>query len=53
MLSLLVHAVLGIAVVWFLVASYREIFRRPATGPLVSTLECVYYLGGIASVAVG
>jgi hypothetical protein len=53
MVSLLVHAVLGVAVVWFLVASNREIFRRPATGPLISTLECVYYLVGIASIAVG
>jgi hypothetical protein len=53
MLSLLVHAVLGVAVVWFLVASNPEIFRRPATGPVLSTPECVYYLVGIASIAVG
>ncbi|XVQ07208.1 DUF2834 domain-containing protein [Spirillospora sp. CA-255316] len=53
MVSLLVHAVLGVAVVWFLVASNPQIFRRPATGPLISPLECVYYLAGIASIAVG
>jgi hypothetical protein len=53
MVSLLAHAVLGVAVVWFLVASNPAIFRRPATGPVLSTLECVYYLAGIASIAVG
>jgi hypothetical protein len=53
MLSLLAHAVLGVAVVWFIVASNPAIFRRPATGPLISTLEYVYYVVGIASIAVG
>lgn len=53
MVSLIVHAVLGVAVVWFLVASNPQIFRRPATGPAVSPLECVYYVIGIASIAVG
>lgn len=53
MLSLLVHAVLGVATVWLLVAANPTIFRRTATGPLVSPLECVYYLAGIASVALG
>jgi Terpene cyclase DEP1 len=53
MLSLIAHAALGVAVVWFLVASNRLIFRRPATGSLVSPLECVYYAVGIASVLLG
>jgi Terpene cyclase DEP1 len=53
MLSLIAHAVLGVAVVWFLVASNRPIFRRPATGSLFSPLECVYYAVGIASVVLG
>ncbi|MEO3826074.1 DUF2834 domain-containing protein [Actinomadura sp. B10D3] len=53
MVSLIVHAVLGVAVVWFLVASNPQIFRRPATGPPVSPLECVYYVIGIASIAIG
>jgi hypothetical protein len=53
MLSLIVHAALGVAVVWFLVASNRVIFRRPATGPLFSALELVYYAVGIASVVLG
>ncbi|MBO2451870.1 DUF2834 domain-containing protein [Actinomadura barringtoniae] len=53
MVSLLVHAVLGVAVVWFLVASNPAIFRRTETGPLLSSLECVYYVVGVASIAVG
>ena len=53
MLSLIVHAVLGVTVVWLVVAANPTIFRRPATGPLVSTLECAYYLVGIASIALG
>jgi hypothetical protein len=53
MLSLIAHAVLGVAVVWFLVASNRMVFRRPETGSLFSPLECVYYAVGIASVVLG
>jgi hypothetical protein len=53
MVSLLVHAALGVAVVWFLVASNPAVFRRPATGPLFSRLEWVYYAVGIASIALG
>jgi hypothetical protein len=53
MVSLIVHAVLGVAVVWFLVASNPRIFRRSETGPLLSPLECVYYVIGVASIAVG
>ncbi len=53
MVSLAAHAVLGMAVISFIVASNRAIFRRPAAGPAVSPLECVYYLAGVASVLVG
>jgi hypothetical protein len=53
MVSLTAHAVLGVATVWFLVAANPTIFRRPATGPLVSPLEAVYYLAGVASIALG
>jgi hypothetical protein len=53
MVSLIVHAVLGIATVWFIVASNRAIFRRPAAGPAVSTLEVVLWIVGIASVVLG
>ncbi len=53
MLSLIAHAILGVVVIWLIVAGNRRIFRRPAAGPLISPLEGAYYLAGIASVAVG
>jgi len=53
MVSLIVHAVLGILCVWFIVRSNPAIFRRVEGGPAVSTLEAVYYVVGIASVALG
>jgi len=53
MLSLIVHAVLGVAVVWLVVRSNPEIFRRPDRGPLVAPLEMVLYVVGLGSVAVG
>lgn len=53
MVSLIVHAILGIAVIAFIVAANWSIFARPATGPAVSLLEVVYYVVGIASVALG
>jgi hypothetical protein len=53
MVSLLAHAVLGVAVVCWIVAANRTLFRRPADGPLVTPLEAAYYLVGLASVAVG
>jgi hypothetical protein len=52
MVSLIVHALLGLTVIGFIVGSNPQIFRR-ATTPAVSTLECVYYIVGIASVALG
>jgi hypothetical protein len=53
MLSLLAHAVLGVSVIWLIVAGNRAIFRRPATGPAVTLLEGAYYLAGVASVLIG
>jgi hypothetical protein len=53
MLSLVAHAMLGVAVVWLLVAANRAIFRRPDTGPLIAPLEGVYYVAGVASVLLG
>jgi hypothetical protein len=52
-LSLIAHAILGVIVIWLVVASNRAIFRRPASGPAVSLVEGAYYLAGIASVLVG
>ncbi|MBO0865566.1 MAG: DUF2834 domain-containing protein, partial [Mycobacterium sp.] len=53
MVSLLVHAVLGLGVIGWIVASNSTVFARPAGGPALSPLECVYYAVGIASVALG
>jgi hypothetical protein len=53
MVSLITHAVLGLAVISWIVASNSKVFARPAEGPLFSPLECVYYVVGIASVALG
>ncbi len=53
MVSLLVHAALGVTVVWLIVASNPAIFRHTATGPVVSTLELALYVVGVASVALG
>ncbi|MBV9088523.1 MAG: DUF2834 domain-containing protein [Mycobacteriaceae bacterium] len=52
MVSLLVHAVLGLAVIGVIVASNPHVFREPVA-PKVSVLEVVYYLAGIASVLIG
>jgi Protein of unknown function DUF2834 len=53
MASLLVHAALGVTVVWLIVASNPAIFRRPAAGPIVSTPELALYAAGVASVVLG
>ena len=53
MVSLIVHALLGLSVIGWIVASNSEVFARPAEGPLFSPLECVYYVVGIVSVALG
>ena len=53
MVSLLVHALLGVAVLAFIVRSNSAIFTRFQTGPQVSALELFYYLVGVASIALG
>jgi hypothetical protein len=53
MISVIVHALLGLAVIGWIVASNRAIFSRPADGPWFSPLEVVYYVVGIASIALG
>lgn len=53
MVSLLVHAVLGIAVLMFIVKSNSAIFARFQTGPQVSALELFYYVVGVASIVLG
>ena len=49
MVSLIVHAALGIAAIVAIVAFNPHVFRRRAT-PKVSVLEAVYYLVGIAAI---
>ena len=53
MVSLLVHAVLGLGVIGWIVAANSKVFARPAAGPLFTPLEWLYYLVGIVSVALG
>jgi Protein of unknown function DUF2834 len=53
MVSLLTHAILGIAVITWIITSNSKVFARPASGPMFSPLEVVYYVVGIASVALG
>ena len=49
MVSLLVHAILGIVVIAFVVKSNPAIFRRVAAGPALSKLEIAYWVIGIVS----
>jgi hypothetical protein len=53
MVCLLVHAVLELSVIGWIVTSNSKVYARPAGGPWFSPLECVYYVVGIASVALG
>ncbi|HET6166114.1 MAG TPA: DUF2834 domain-containing protein [Marmoricola sp.] len=53
MLSLTVHALLGVGVVWLVVHSNPAIFRRTGTGPLLSPLEIALYAVGIVSIGIG
>jgi hypothetical protein len=53
MLSLTVHALLGVLVVWLVIRSNPAIFRRTASGSLLSPLEIVLYAVGIVSVGIG
>jgi hypothetical protein len=53
MVSLIVHALLGIGTVCLVVRANPAIFRRPASGPLFSGLELALYGIGLASIAAG
>lgn len=53
MVSLIVHLILGIAVIAWIVRANPRIFARPAGGPALSAMEIVLYAVGIASVALG
>ena len=49
MVSLLVHAILGIVVIAIIVKSNPGIFKRAPQGPQLSALEIVFYIVGIVS----
>ena len=53
MVSLVVHALLGILVIAAVVKSNPAIFARVPSGPSLSTLEIVFYIVGVASIALG
>ena len=53
MLSLTVHALLGFVVVGVILRTNAAIFRRTASGPLLSPFELALYAFGIASVVGG
>lgn len=53
MVSLLVHAALGLAVIGWIVASNPAVFARPSDGARFTPLESLYYIVGIASVILG
>jgi hypothetical protein len=53
MVSLLVHALLGVVVLVVIVKSNPAIFARFPTGSQVSALEVFYYVVGVASIALG
>ena len=49
MVSLIVHAVLGIIVIAVIVKSNPTIFKRVSDGPSLSILEIMFWAVGIAS----
>src|SRR5262245_23793363 len=53
MVAFFVHALLGVAVLAFIIKSNPAIFARYRTGPQVSALELFYYLVGVASIGLG
>jgi len=53
MVSLLVHAVLGVLVVVWIVRANPQVFRRVPGGPALSALEVVLYVVGAVSVVLG
>lgn len=51
MVSLIVHAVLGVAVVALVIRLNPQVFSRPP-GPALSGVELVFYLVGLASIPI-
>lgn len=53
MVSYIVHALLGLAIIAWIIASNPKVYAKPADGAWFSPLECAYYTAGIASIALG
>jgi hypothetical protein len=53
MVSLIVHALLGIGAIVWIVRANPQVFTRPQSGPAFSPLELVYYVIGVASIGLG
>lgn len=53
MASLTAHALLGLLAIWWILRSNPGIFRTHPSGPQLSAYECVLYVAGVASVAIG
>jgi hypothetical protein len=54
MVSLIIHLVLGIAVIAWIVRANQHVFSRPGDGsPMFSPLEILFYVIGVASIALG
>ena len=53
MVSIVVHFLLGLGCIAWIVASNPKVYAKPAGGPWLSPLECVYYAVGIASIVLG
>lgn len=53
MISLIVHLVLGIAVIAWIVRANPQIFARPTGGPALSAMEIVLYVVGVVSIGLG
>jgi Protein of unknown function DUF2834 len=53
MASIIIHFVIGVLLIAWVVKANPRIFARPNRGALFSPLELVYYVIGIASVALG
>ena len=53
MVSLIVHAILGVLVILWIVRANSRVFARPTGGPAFSTLEIAFYVIGVASIALG
>lgn len=50
MVSIVVHLILGAAVIAWIVKANPQVFSKPAGGPQFSALEITFYVIGVASV---